>query len=76
MTLPHAVRSLLFAVLGLPLVQAVLAWVARLLAAMGDNAGANVVGHLNTAIGVLWLLVLVGLVVALAVNTLEPPGQE
>jgi hypothetical protein len=76
MTLRRTVRCLLLVVLGLPLVQATLAWVVRLLAAMGDQAAANVIGHLNTAVGVLWLVALVGLVVALAVQSLEPPRNR
>jgi hypothetical protein len=74
MTLRRAIRLLLFVVLGLPLVQAVLMWTAGLLAAMGDKAAASVVGHLNTGAGVAWLVALVGLIVALALQaTNEPP---
>jgi hypothetical protein len=74
MTLRRAVQVLLALVIGLPLVQAIFLWTAGLLAAMGDEAAAGVVGHLNTAMGVAWLAALVGLVVALAVRSLnEPP---
>jgi hypothetical protein len=74
---PHrAVRWFLVAVLALPLVQAVLMWTAGLLAAMGDDAAAGVVRHVTTAIGVFWLVALVGLVVALAFAVLrEPPPR-
>jgi hypothetical protein len=73
MTPRRAVRLLLVCVVGLPLVQAVLFWVAGLLSAMGDKAGAQILGHFNTAAGVLWLVTLVGLVIALAVQSLEEP---
>jgi hypothetical protein len=74
MTLRRAIRWLLLVVLGLPLGQAVLLWTAGLLAAMGDDAAAGVVRHLNTAVGVAWLVALVGLVVALALqSSSEPP---
>jgi hypothetical protein len=76
MTLRWAVRLLLGAVLGLPLVQAIFLWVAGLLRAMGDEAAAAVIGHLNTAAGVLWLVSLVGLVVTLAMQSLERPPEE
>jgi hypothetical protein len=76
MTLRSAVRLLLLAVLGLPLLQAVLMWVAGLLRAMGDESAATVIGHLNTAAGVLWLVTLAGLIVALAFQSLERPPQE
>ncbi len=76
MTIRSAVRLLLLAVLGLPLVQAVFVWVAGLLQAMGDEAAATVIRHLTTAAGVFWLVSLVGLVVMLAVQSLERPPQE
>ena len=73
MTLRRAVRILLMLVVGLPLVQAVLLWAAGLLDAMGDAPAAAVVGHVNTAASVAWLVCLVGLVVALAIESLERP---
>jgi len=74
MTLRRAVQVLLAIVIGLPLVQAIFLWTSGLLSAMGDKAAAGVVGHLNTAVGVAWLVALVGLVVALAIRSLnEPP---
>jgi hypothetical protein len=76
MTLRWAVRLLLGAVLGLPLAQAIFLWVAGLLRAMGDEAAAGVIGHLNIAAGVLWLIALVGLVVTLAMQSLERPPED
>ena len=73
MTLRRATRLLLLAVVGLPVLQAVLFWVAGLLAAMGDKAGAQVLGHISTAAGVLWIVTLVGLVIAVAVQSLDEP---
>lgn len=76
MTLRGAVRLLLMLVLGLPLVQAILVWVGGLLRAMGDEAAAGVIGAINTGVGVLWLVTLVGLVVALAFDSLDRPPRD
>ncbi len=68
-----AVKLLLAFVLGLPLLQAVLVWVGRLLTAMGDPTTNSVLEHVSTAIGIVWLVSVVGLVVALAVQSLDQP---
>jgi hypothetical protein len=73
MTLRNAVKSLLVLVLALPIVAAVLLWVVGLLRAMGDAAGAAVVGHVGTACQVTWLVCLVGLLVTLAASSLCEP---
>ncbi len=73
MTSRAVLKLLLGLVLGLPLLQAVFVWVAGLLAAMGDTATADVLGYVNTATRVTWLASLVGLVVLLAVHSLEEP---
>ena len=73
-----AIKTLLTFVLGLPLLQAVLMWVGGLLGTMGDAAAGDVLEHIRTAAGVLWLVSLVGLVVALALQTLDdssPPSE-
>ena len=76
MTLHSATRWLLLLVLGLPLAQAVLVWVGGLLSAMGDAAGAMVVGRISTGVGVLWLISLVGLVVVLGLASLAGGAAE
>ena len=68
-----AVKVLLALVLGLPLLQAVFVWVSGLLDAMGDRATTAVLGHVNTALGIFWLVSVVGLVVALALQSLDEP---
>jgi hypothetical protein len=73
MTLRHALRLLLLLALGLPLVQATLLWASGLLRAMGDEAAAAVIGHVNAACGVAWLVSLVGLVVLLALRAFNEP---
>ena len=65
-----AVKLLLGLVLGLPVLMAVLGWVGGLLTAMEDAAAATVLGHLSTGISVLWIITVVGLVIALAVDAL------
>jgi hypothetical protein len=71
-----ALISLLVLVLGLPILSVVLTWVAGLLTAMGDNAAANVLSHINTAVRVLWLVALVGNVVVLALEALDRSREE
>jgi len=77
MTLRNAVKTLLVLVLALPMVAAVLVWVVGLLRAMGDAAGAAVVGHVGSACQVVWLVCLVGLLVTLAMIVLgERPADR
>jgi hypothetical protein len=76
MTLRSTIRCLLLASIALPIAHLVLVWVGGLLAAMGDRSGAAVLGHLGTAIGVMWALALVGLVIVLALKVLDEPPQE
>jgi hypothetical protein len=66
-----ALRSLLVLVLGLPLLSVVITWVTGLLAAMGDASAANVLGYINTATRVIWLVSLVGIVVVLGLESLD-----
>ena len=66
MTLRNTVKALLGTALGAPVMIAILVWVRVLLGAMGDEAGKAAVDRISLAIGVAWLAVVVGLVVALA----------
>lgn len=75
MTLRCALRWLVVLALAIPLGQSLLWWVAGLLKAMGDAPAAAVLGHVNTALGVVWLLSLVGLVVTLALESLKKPPE-
>ena len=54
MTLRSATKTLLTLALGLPVVQAVLIWVAGLLTSMGDEAGATIIRHVGTGCQVVW----------------------
>lgn len=75
-SLHSALKGCLALVLGLPLVQATLLWVARgLLAALGDEAAAAVLDRINLGVGVAWILSLIGLVVLLALRALEQSGE-
>jgi hypothetical protein len=76
MTLRSAARLLLASALGLPIVQAVLFWVAGLLASMGDNAGAGVLRDIGTGCLVAWLVALVALVIVVAVMVLSDERQN
>jgi hypothetical protein len=77
MTLRSAARLLLALALGLPIVQAVLFWVAGLLASMGDNVGAGVLRDIGTGCLVAWLVALVVLVIVVAMLILsEAPRSE
>jgi Mn2+/Fe2+ NRAMP family transporter len=76
MTLRSAAKTLLVLALALPVVQAVLTWVAGLLTSMGDAAGAAIVRHIATACQVTWAVSLVGLIIALALVVLNDQCQE
>lgn len=71
MTSRTAVKLMLAFVLGLPILLTVLGWVGRLLTAMGDAAAAAVLRHGSTGLSVVWLVSVVGLIVALAVESLD-----
>lgn len=66
-----ALKLLLILILGLPVASVAFSWIAGLLAAMGDASAASVLGHINTAVRVIWLLSLVGVVIALALESLD-----
>jgi hypothetical protein len=78
MTLRSAIKVLLTFALGLPVVQAVLIWVAGLLSSMGDQAGAAIIRHVGTGCQVLWTVALVALVIVLAIANVNerPPDGE
>lgn len=77
MTLRSATKTLLVLALALPVVQCVLIWVRGLLASMGDPEGAAVIGHVGTVCLVVWSISLVGLIIVLAILTLnENPREE
>ena len=71
MTVRSGVKLLLAFSIALPLLQAVLFWVAGLLRAMGDERASDLLSGIQTAAGVLWLISLAGLVVALALKAVE-----
>ena len=75
MSLRSATKLLLTLTLGLPVIQTVLVWVAALLRSMGDEAGATIIGHVGTGSQVLWAVSLVGLVIVLALQTLNDRPQ-
>jgi hypothetical protein len=69
-------RILLTTALLLPPAQLVLFWVERLLAAMDDAQGAQWVARLILALAVLWLIDLVALVLALAINASDARQKD
>ncbi len=73
MHLRTTLKVLLTLAIGLPVLDAVLVWVAGLLAAMGDAAAASILRQINVAAGVLWILTLVAIVIALAVKAVLEP---
>jgi hypothetical protein len=64
-----ALKTLLVLVLTLPILVVVFGWVSGLLTALGDAGAAAVLGHVNTALRVVWLACLTGLVVVLALDS-------
>ncbi len=75
---PTTLERLLLAGVALPIVCMVLVGLGRLLAAMGDAAGATAVDRLALAAGVLWVFVLIALVLLLAAARSSdlPPTDE
>jgi len=71
MNIRGAVKVFLVLVVGLPILQLILVWVQGLLGAMGDENAAMVLGHFGTATRILWLVCLVGLVVLVAIHSLD-----
>lgn len=65
--------ALLTAACVLPVAIVVVVAAGWLLGAMGDEAGARGLDRMALALGILWVIDLVCLVVAQAINTLEPP---
>jgi hypothetical protein len=54
---------------------AVLGWVVGLLTTLEDNAASAVVRHVTTGASVLWLVAVVGLVIALAFESLDDSDE-
>ncbi len=79
MSLRTAILTLLCGAITLPVALGVVLGVGRLLEAMQDAAGAVVLGRIGLAVGMLWTLDLVLLVIALAAQVClagnEPPSD-
>jgi hypothetical protein len=76
MSLRSATKTLLVLAIALPIIGAVLVWVAGLLSAMGDAAGVHMLVYVGVFCEIAWCASLVGLVIILAIQTLnEPPEQ-
>ena len=77
MTLRSAIKTLVMLALGLPVVHCVLIWVRGMVASMGDQAGAAIIGHVGTACLVTWSVTLVGLAIVLGIAELnERPPKD
>lgn len=84
MRLTNALRWLLCLAVGLPMLVLVLQFSGRLLAVMGDEAGARALRGVAIGAGIAWGVALLGIVIVMAVDTVsrdEPPnpprgGQE
>jgi hypothetical protein len=76
MTQRSALKTLLVLALALPVVQCVLIWVRGLVASMGDQDGAAVIGHVGTACLVVWSISLLGLIIVLAIITLNENAAD
>jgi hypothetical protein len=68
--------ALLSAACVLPMAIALVIGVARLLGAMQDDDGAAVLDRVALALGIVWAIDLVCLVISMAVNALGPPGDH
>jgi len=76
MTLRSATKTLLTLAVALPIVGAVLVWVAGLLQAMGDPAGVRIIFYFGVVCETVWCVSLVGLVILLAITTLNEPPES
>jgi hypothetical protein len=72
MSFRNALTLLLAAALVLPIAELMMLGLGRLLAAMGDLAGAMVLDRISLAGGLLWVLDLVCLLLVLAAQSLPP----
>ena len=71
MTIRLALKWLLGLTLGLPMLQSLLYWVAGMLESMGDADSATAFERLHIAVGVAWLVAIVGLVITLAIKAID-----
>ena len=60
----------------LPIIDGVLFWLGKLLAAMEDPAGESIVAHLSLTCRILWPVVLVLLVLGMGINWLGPSDRS
>jgi hypothetical protein len=76
MRLRSATRILVVLALALPIIHAVLVWIRILLASMGDEVGAAIIGHVAWGCLVVWSIGLVGLVVVLGLSAVNNHSPE
>ncbi len=75
--IPKQVVALALAgLLLLPIAILLVLGAASLLAAMQDAAGATVLQRIGLALGLVWLLGLIALILMLGANALAPPGDR
>ncbi|HEX5447080.1 MAG TPA: hypothetical protein VFW87_24910 [Pirellulales bacterium] len=75
--IPKQVVALALAgLLLLPIAILLVVGAASLLTAMQDAAGAAVLQRIGLALGLVWLLGLIALILMLGVNALAPPGDR
>ena len=72
----HILTALVTAACVLPVAITVVVAVGWLLGAMADASGAAALNRIALALGIVWIILLVCLVLAQAINTLEPPDPE
>lgn len=72
---PRVLLVLIAAAVLTPIAVCVVVALGRLLAAMGDAQAAGVLDWIAVAVGALWLVDLISLVLALAVNAVSEPAD-
>jgi hypothetical protein len=78
MRLTQVLRWLLFLAIGMPMLVLVVQFAGVLLAAMGDQLGARVLRAIAIGGSLFWIVVLLGLIIVVAIETLnrnEPPPR-
>ena len=68
--------GLLIAALGLPILLCVLGGVSKLLGAMQDTVGVEVIGRVSLVLYILWAADLIGLVVIQTIQSLGGPNRR
>jgi hypothetical protein len=72
----RTLMALLVGALGLPILLCVLGGVSKLLGAMQDTVGVDVIGRVSLVLYILWAADLIGLIILQTVQSLSGPNRR